>query len=66
LLVKNYNKPCGYGYKRVYYTLIGEELKKEREDKWDLMSMFTPIEVWLLIAATVVTFSVLYSVLSLF
>jgi len=41
-------------------------LKKEKEDKWDLMSMFTPIEVWLLIAATVVTFSVLYSVLSLF
>jgi len=66
LLVKNYNKPCGYGYTRVYYTLIGEELKKEKEDKWDLMSMFTPIEVWLLIAATIVTMSVLYSVLSLF
>jgi len=41
-------------------------LKKEREDKWDLMSMFTPIEVWLLIIATIVTMSVLYSVLSLF
>tara|TARA_S200002703_G_scaffold8423_1_gene8445 strand:- start:133 stop:333 length:201 start_codon:yes stop_codon:yes gene_type:complete len=66
LLVKNYNKPCGYGYTRVYYTLIGEELKKEKEDKWDLMSMFTPIEVWLLIIATIVTMSVLYSVLSLF
>jgi len=41
-------------------------VKKEKEDKWDLLSMFTPIEVWLLIIATVVMMSVLYSLVSLF
>lgn len=34
--------------------------------QWDFINMFTPIEVWLLIAATIVAFSVIYSVLSLF
>jgi hypothetical protein len=41
-----------------------DELKKY-DGKWDLISMFTSLELMLLIIATIVTFGVLYSIISL-
>tara|TARA_R110000823_G_scaffold267670_1_gene387673 strand:+ start:202 stop:345 length:144 start_codon:yes stop_codon:yes gene_type:complete len=41
-----------------------DELKKY-DGKWDLISMFTSLELILLIIATLVSFGVLYSIISL-